>query len=283
MSDWGPGDDDELARRLKDALRSEADRIEVPERYDEIVAETDRTVAARTPWRYAVAAALVGVVGLGIAWQLGILQGPGPASSAPQAAQSRVAERAPGDGAGSAASRSPGVAATSGVPGTGADRTVFGVTIGFATRSGNLVCLMDGSQVVCQAMAATAWEQAAPRPCQVLGGGATTYDYSRGGVALTAQGAQLVCGGQRLRLDVASPDPATSWYRPGSDNTVATPSGAVPVLASNVTAATRNGQRCTATDSAVACTDASGAGFQLSGERLSMAGPGGGVETVYGS
>ncbi|HOB04226.1 MAG TPA: hypothetical protein PKM36_03010 [Propionibacteriaceae bacterium] len=293
-NEWGHGDDDEMARLLKGALRSEADRVDVPDRFAEVRTAAQGSEPRRTPWLYAVAAALVLVLGGGLIWQTGLFRGaesttmaaPAPASAQDQGERAQVS-RAPAQAsapAGGATQVAGGAGATPG-PGTSVpqatSRTVTGPTIAFAAPSGNIVCLMSRGEVACQVLSATAWEQAAPRPCPVIGGGTMPFQYDKGGVSLTANGATLYCGGQALvAVDLAQKNPATSWYQAGRDTTVTTPYGTAPVLPYGGTATTTSGQKCSMAESGVLCQDPSGSAFALAKESLTLAGPTAATRTV---
>lgn len=276
--EWGHGDDDEMARLLKGALRREADLVEVPDRYETVRAAAHQAETRRAPWLFAVAAALVLVLGGGLLWQSGLLRGGGASTSAAAPAQAGQAEQdqaqtratqpqaAPATPV-SAATRTAPAPATSAAP----TRTITGPTIAFASSTGNLVCYMSNSEVICQVLSPTAWEQAAPRTCPVIGGGTMPFAYNKGSVSMTSKGAALVCGGQGLvMVDLAQKNQATSWYQAGRDTTVTLAYGTAPVLPYGGVATTPNGQTCQMAPTGVTCTDPNGAALQLSRESLTM-------------
>lgn len=281
MSEWGHGDDDETSRLLKAALRREAQRVEVPDRYAEVRAAAGRTEPARRPWLYAVAAALVLVVGAGLIWQLGMFGGRSASMTAGGAAAGQDRAERASAAAPPANPQAPSAAPAGGsTAGSGGARAVNAPAVGFATPSGGIVCYLSGTEVSCRVTSATAWEQT-PRTCTVAQGGTATFRYDTGSVTLTPQGATLTCGTPATSgLDQVARDRSTSWYQPGRDVTVTTPYGTIPVLPTGSVATTPNGQRCEVAATAVTCTDPSGAVFSLSPEQVTMSGPSGTNPTV---
>ncbi len=280
-SEWGHGDDDEMARLLKGALRREADRVEVPDRYEAVRQAAQGTQRRRTPWLAAVAAVVVVILGAGVVWQSGLFRGgvtsaAAPAATAADRAEQNQAQPPPAARTGGSAAASPTsqVSGPSGGTMAPVTRTVTAPTIAFGSPSGNLVCYLASGETTCQLLSASLWELAAPRACPVVGGGTMPFAYDKGGIAVTAKGAGLYCGGQALVMaDLAQKDPATAWYQAGRDTTVTTVYGTVPVLPYGGVASTPGGQRCVMAEAGVLCTDPAGSAAFVSREQLSLARP----------
>jgi hypothetical protein len=140
---------------------------------------------------------------------------------------------------------------------------------------------MAEGRVVCQAMSATTWEQAAARACEAATPGWTTFRHDQGSVVLTGSGAALVCGTEGLpMLALEAKDPATAWYDPRIHASVPTKYGVAPVLPYGGVAVTPDGTRCEMSERGIYCAASSGAALSLSRDQVSLAGPTGPNRTV---
>ena len=282
------GPDDEVARRLERALHQEAGGIDIPDRFDEIVAAAGPS--RRRPATGLIAAVAAGVVVLALAGgylaaQGGLRATPAPAGNAtptagplPSAGPSPTGEPSPSRTPSAAPSSSPTTTSTTDpLPAA----RVTGTQLAFASPTGNLVCTMDETNGVrCHAMTATWTGKGVPadrlRGCGKDAGG----DFGPGqDVVLTREGSFGSCVTEisvyeAVQTNDGLPNDHGTEYRTWADKDTALveflPGMTAYVLPYGTTAVTGRFS-CAMAQTGITCDDAdSGAGFHLSRADLTL-------------
>lgn len=272
MSTWFEPDD-EIARRLEHSLRQEAEAMSIPPKFDQIgdaARAGGRRRTARTIIGVAAGVTAIALAGGWAATQNTVLRGtPQPAGPLPVATASASPTATPS-------------AAPTGTPAP--QRTpaqVTGSHLGFASPTGNLVCIMDAvGGVRCHAIQATWSGKDIPATKLQNCGTAPFGDFGPGqDVILTSSGAFGSCVSQLSVL----PAFVTTDGRPNTDRPEyrtwagrdATQVEVLPGLKAWVlpygTTAVTGWFACTMADTGITCSDTTGsAGFHLSRAELTL-------------
>ena len=297
MSTWFEPDD-EIARRLEQTLRQEADAMSIPEKFDQVVDAAQGARRRRTTGIMASIAAGVTIVALAggyVASQGGLRGTPGPAGGGPTPAASGTPSASP-DATPSASptpsstpstsptpSQSPSASATpppNTTPAVPKPTKVTGSQLGFASPTGNLVCTMDvQAGVRCHAMQAN-WTGKDVPQSKLKGCDPGYGDFGPGqDVILTREGSFGNCVSElsvfeAIATNDGQPNPYGTEYRSwaGKDTKLVEflPGMKAYVLPYGTTA-TAGQFSCGMSDMGITCGDAnSGAMFHLSRNDLTL-------------
>ncbi len=255
--------DDEVTRLLRQGLKDEADAVPIPNRLRELRTSARGGLRVGRRWLVAGAAAAVLVLLIGVGVRvLGTDRGPSVGNPAPSASASRTGSEA------SAPARTTAPQVTP----TPVTRTVSGAKIGFASPSGNIVCVMGGDRspdgVECHLVSEPVWASSFTN-CPTVGapGEVTAWSAAAGSVLLTSKGPDTWCNSQGF-TEFGPGSPYTSWKTP-ADQSVGVPGGTAPVLGYGMAA--RVGDTICVMDSAgLTCSRADGSAFRVSNEHLTL-------------